>query len=50
MATPRKSLRRGQLAPDARIDLHGMTEAAAHRALLFLSCTAPRKMACGWCW
>ena len=26
-------LRRGQLAPGARIDLHGMTEAVAHRAL-----------------
>jgi DNA-nicking Smr family endonuclease len=28
-----EKLRRGQLAPGARIDLHGMTEAAAHRAL-----------------
>lgn len=28
-----EKLRRGQLAPEARIDLHGMTEAAAHRAL-----------------
>ena len=26
-------LRKGQLEPDARIDLHGMTEGAAHRAL-----------------
>jgi|SRR5271154_5201167 len=26
-------LRRGQLEPDSRLDLHGMTEAAAHRAL-----------------
>lgn len=26
-------LRRGQLEPEARIDLHGLTEAAAHRAL-----------------
>lgn len=26
-------LRRGQLTPGARIDLHGMTEAVAHRAL-----------------
>jgi DNA-nicking Smr family endonuclease len=26
-------LRRGLLEPEARIDLHGMTEAAAHRAL-----------------
>ncbi|HEX4118475.1 MAG TPA: Smr/MutS family protein [Rhizomicrobium sp.] len=28
-----EKLRKGQLAPGARIDLHGMTEAAAHRAL-----------------
>ena len=28
-----EKLRRGQLAPGARIDLHGMTESAAHRAL-----------------
>jgi DNA-nicking Smr family endonuclease len=28
-----EKLRRGQLAPGARIDLHGMTEAVAHRAL-----------------
>ncbi len=27
-------LRKGALEPDARIDLHGFTEAAAHRALL----------------
>lgn len=27
-------LRKGALDPDARIDLHGLTEAAAHRALL----------------
>jgi DNA-nicking Smr family endonuclease len=27
-------LRRGQMDPEARIDLHGMTEAAAHAALL----------------
>ncbi|HVV28925.1 MAG TPA: Smr/MutS family protein [Rhizomicrobium sp.] len=26
-------LRRGQIAPDARIDLHGLTQAAAHRSL-----------------
>lgn len=26
-------LRRGRLEPEARLDLHGMTEAAAHRAL-----------------
>lgn len=29
-----EKLRRGRLAPGARIDLHGMTEAAAHGALL----------------
>ncbi len=29
-----EKLKRGQLAPGARIDLHGMTEAAAHGALL----------------
>jgi len=28
-----EKLRRGQLTPGARIDLHGKTEAAAHRAL-----------------
>ena len=27
-------LRRGQLEPEARLDLHGMTESAAHRVLL----------------
>ena len=27
-------LRRGQLEPQARIDLHGLTESAAHRALV----------------
>jgi DNA-nicking Smr family endonuclease len=27
-------LRRGQLEPEARLDLHGLTEASAHRALL----------------
>ena len=26
-------LRKGQIDPDAKLDLHGMTEAAAHRAL-----------------
>jgi DNA-nicking Smr family endonuclease len=29
-----EKLKRGQLAPAARMDLHGMTEAAAHGALL----------------
>ena len=28
-----EKLRRGQMEPQARLDLHGMTEAAAHRAL-----------------
>ncbi len=33
-----EKLKRGQLAPGARIDLHGMTESAAHAGLLaFLS-------------
>jgi DNA-nicking Smr family endonuclease len=27
-------LRKGQLEPDAKLDLHGLTEAAAHRVLL----------------
>lgn len=31
--TTAEKLRKGQLTPGARIDLHGMTEAAAHRAL-----------------
>jgi DNA-nicking Smr family endonuclease len=30
----KEKLKRGQLQPGARIDLHGMTEAAAHGALL----------------
>jgi DNA-nicking Smr family endonuclease len=36
-------LRRGQLDPEARLDLHGMTESAAHRALLtFLRAASSR--------
>ena len=36
-------LRKGQIEPDAKIDLHGMTEAAAHRALMrFLQGAAAR--------
>lgn len=36
-------LRKGQIEPDAKIDLHGMTEAAAHRALMrFLQGAATR--------
>jgi DNA-nicking Smr family endonuclease len=30
----RERLKRGEGAPEARLDLHGMTQAAAHRALL----------------
>jgi DNA-nicking Smr family endonuclease len=30
----RAKLKRGEKAPQARLDLHGMTQAAAHRALL----------------
>lgn len=33
-ARTRSRLRKGRLAPDARIDLHGMTLAQAHRALI----------------
>jgi DNA-nicking Smr family endonuclease len=33
-------LRRGTLAPDARIDLHGMTQQAAHRTLFAWLATA----------
>jgi DNA-nicking Smr family endonuclease len=29
-----EKLGRGQLAPEAKLDLHGLTEAAAHRALI----------------
>jgi DNA-nicking Smr family endonuclease len=28
-----RDLRKGDMAPDARLDLHGLTESAAHRAL-----------------
>ena len=50
MAIPRKSLRRGQLAPGARIDLHGMTEAAAHRALRSFLAARPGRRRAGWRW
>jgi len=33
-------LRRGQLEPEARLDLHGLTESAAHRTLLLFLKTA----------
>ena len=36
-------LRKGLVEPDARIDLHGMTQAAAHRALFTWLNTAHRK-------
>jgi DNA-nicking Smr family endonuclease len=36
-------LRKGEIEPDARIDLHGMTEAVAHRALLNLLRGAHRR-------
>ena len=36
-------LRRGQLDPDARLDLHGMTEAVAHRTLLTFLKSAHRQ-------
>lgn len=36
-------LRKGQLDPEARLDLHGMTESAAHRALItFLRAASAR--------
>ena len=35
-------LRRGLIEPDARIDLHGMTQAAAHRTLFTWLATAHR--------
>jgi len=39
----KERLTRGEVAPDAKLDLHGMTEAAAHRALsLFLHSAARR--------
>jgi DNA-nicking Smr family endonuclease len=38
-----EKLRRGQLQPQARIDLHGLTEAAAHRALLSFLAQGQRK-------
>jgi DNA-nicking Smr family endonuclease len=36
-------MRKGALEPDARIDLHGMTEAVAHRALLGFLRNAQRR-------
>src|ERR1051325_313790 len=38
-----RALKRGKLAVEARVDLHGMTEAAAHRALAsFIKTSAER--------
>lgn len=36
-------LQRGAKAPDAKLDLHGMTQAAAHRALLSFMQSAHKK-------
>jgi len=36
-------LKKGQLEPQARIDLHGMTEGAAHRALFAFLATAHQR-------
>ena len=38
-----RRLARGELLPSAKIDLHGMTEAAAHRTLLAFLHTAHRR-------
>jgi DNA-nicking Smr family endonuclease len=39
----RGKLDRGLLAPDAKLDLHGLTEASAHRSLLTFVHTAHRR-------
>src|SRR5437773_83320 len=42
-----RALKRGKLAIDARVDLHGMTQAAAHRTLnRFLTTAAERGLRC----
>ena len=41
----RERLKRGQLEPDARLDLHGFTESAAHSALLLFLKTAQARKA-----
>jgi len=38
-----RKLRRGELAPDSKLDLHGLTEAAAHRALTAFMLAAHRR-------
>ncbi len=38
-----RRLKRGEIAPDAKIDLHGLTEAAAHRALTAFMLSAHRR-------
>ena len=45
----RRSVARGKEAIDARLDLHGLTQAQAHAALLrFLR--RPARARHGWCW
>lgn len=39
----RKKLERGEMAPDAKLDLHGLTEAAAHGTLLTFLHAAHRR-------
>jgi DNA-nicking Smr family endonuclease len=39
----KKKLDRGEMAPDAKLDLHGLTEAAAHGALLTFLIAAHRR-------
>ena len=41
--TTRRKLTRGEIAPTAKLDLHGMTEAAAHRALSAFVLAAHRR-------
>jgi hypothetical protein len=43
-------LKRGQARPEARIDLHGMTLAQAHPALIGFHPERARGRASGWCW
>ena len=38
-----EKLKRGELRPDAKLDLHGLTEAAAHRALQSFLLSAQRR-------
>jgi DNA-nicking Smr family endonuclease len=38
-----RRLKRGEIAPDAKIDLHGLTEADAHRALTAFVLSAHRR-------